>query len=423
MARQRPPEKKRSVTHGKRIAQVPTKAMTPPSDNQGFATARTEDQQLRAFEAAAKREISLPVEASIVGEPVVVISIHYGGHPRAGLSAHCRKGTLQYRGGLADLTFSAGSKEARFVARYRTWLGTDEPPQPSASPEATPHQRSASRDDIMVGKPVELIVLSCKSDALRCRQLGTAHELTLRTALGDEVPGEIITVLPTKQWARAGQPFLSGSVGASRSNVRALGLSPLALHPHGQWDPEREYWGEVGAPFEKWQKPIIARGKRPMFELEQVVPGKAPGDIDGDPIVEASELNAAGQRKRAQDRLMDLLAMDLRCIDAHAHLGNFAFVRRPAQAMRHYEMGTSIGALSLGKDFDGVLAWGLLDNRPFLRCMNGLGLCAWRLGKRREATAIFRKMLWLNPSDNQGARFNLAAVEAGRTWEESNEVP
>lgn len=30
-------------------------------------------------------------------------------------------------------------------------------------------------------------------------------------------------------------------------------------------------------------------------------------------------------------------------------------------------------------------------------------------------------MLWLNPSDNQGERFNLANVEAGRTWEECEE--
>jgi predicted TPR repeat methyltransferase len=65
-----------------------------------------------------------------------------------------------------------------------------------------------------------------------------------------------------------------------------------------------------------------------------------------------------------------------------------------------------------------VLPWGHIDNRPFLRCLNGTGLCAWRLGDRRSAAAVFKKMLWLNPGDNQGARFNLAAVEAGKTWEE-----
>jgi len=120
---------------------------------------------------------------------------------------------------------------------------------------------------------------------------------------------------------------------------------------------------------------------------------------------------------------MNLLSVDLRCLDAHAHLGNFEFERNPKQAFQHYEMGTAIGALTLGAKFDGVLSWGLIDNRPFLRCLNGMGLCAWRLGDRRGATAVFRKMLWLNPGDNQGARFNLAALEAGKTWEEMEDEP
>ena len=64
-----------------------------------------------------------------------------------------------------------------------------------------------------------------------------------------------------------------------------------------------------------------------------------------------------------------------------------------------------------------MLPWGLIDNRPFLRCLHGVGLSLWRLGKTREAAAAFRKMLWLNPGDNQGARFELADVEADKTWQ------
>lgn len=186
-------------------------------------------------------------------------------------------------------------------------------------------------------------------------------------------------------------------------------------------EPNDEYWGEEGEPIEDWAKPIIARGNRPMFELEQVIPGADPEDFDSDPILEAAERRSAGDERGAYDLLMNLLAKDLRCLDAHAHLGNLEFDRNPKQALRHYEMGTTgttIGGVSLGKDFDGVLAWGLIDNRPFLRCLHGVGLCAWRLGDRRGAKAVFTKMLWLNPSDNQGARFNLAAAEAGKTWEE-----
>ena len=78
---------------------------------------------------------------------------------------------------------------------------------------------------------------------------------------------------------------------------------------------------------------------------------------------------------------------------------------RPKDAIRHYEVGFRIGELALGPNFDGLLPWGHIDNRPFLRCMHGFGLCLWRLGRFEEAGRIFDRMLWLNPSDNQGVRF------------------
>ena len=62
--------------------------------------------------------------------------------------------------------------------------------------------------------------------------------------------------------------------------------------------------------------------------------------------------------------------------------------------------------------------WGHLDNRPFLRCMHGYGLCLWRLGHFDEAESVFNQMLWLNPSDNQGVRFLIDDVRARTTWED-----
>ncbi|MFC1641591.1 hypothetical protein ACFL5O_02715 [Myxococcota bacterium] len=261
-------------------------------------------------------------------------------------------------------------------------------------------------------------MLATKSNALRCRLLGTAREVTLRKAVRDEMPGSIIAVKPTKQWTHARHPYLVGDVDSVRFDVSALGLVPLELRDRGEWDPEEEYWGEDGEPMDEWAKPIILAGKRAMFEMQRVIPGADPYDFDSDPIVEASERNSAGDHVGARTILMNLLAQDLRRLDAHAHLGNFGFEHRPAQALHHYEMGVAIGALTLGERFEGALPWGLVDNRPFLRCLNGSGLCAWRLGDFPAARAVFERMLWLNPSDNQGARFDLAAVEAGRTWEE-----
>jgi hypothetical protein len=115
---------------------------------------------------------------------------------------------------------------------------------------------------------------------------------------------------------------------------------------------------------------------------------------------------------------MKLCQADLRCLDAHAHLGNFFFDSMPENAIRHYEVGLRIGELSLGDDFDGVLHWGLIDNRPFLRCIQGYGLCLWRLGHCEAAEAVFDRMLLFNPSDNQGVRFLIDDVKARTAWEE-----
>jgi hypothetical protein len=85
-------------------------------------------------------------------------------------------------------------------------------------------------------------------------------------------------------------------------------------------------------------------------------------------------------------------------------------------------VGLRIGELSLGDEFDGVLPWGHVDNRPFLRCMHGFGLCCWRLGQFEEAGRVFDRMLWLNPSDNQGVRFLIDAIRARVAWEDRPHV-
>ena len=115
--------------------------------------------------------------------------------------------------------------------------------------------------------------------------------------------------------------------------------------------------------------------------LDEVLPREGPNNPDTDPITEANERHEAGDRLGAEKTLMELCQSDLRCLDAHAHLGNPVFDRGPEDAIRHYEVGLRIGELSLGDDFDGVLAWWNIDNRPFLRCMQDFGLCLWRLGR------------------------------------------
>jgi len=118
-------------------------------------------------------------------------------------------------------------------------------------------------------------------------------------------------------------------------------------------------------------------------------PGWEAGDLDG-----------------ARRLLMSLAEADLRCLDAHAHLGNLELDHRPDLALRHYLVGVRIGEMSLGPSFAGVLSWGYTDNRPFLRCMHGLGLASSDLD-------LVVDFLPMSPREHKRAYFGLlAALEA-----------
>lgn len=96
---------------------------------------------------------------------------------------------------------------------------------------------------------------------------------------------------------------------------------------------------------------------------------------------------------RAETGILEgLLALDERCIDAWVHLANIAFDDKgPKAAAALYDGAVAIGEQSLPEGFSGVLSWGFIDNRPFLRVLHGLGLCAWRQRRWDDAERIFRQ--------------------------------
>ena len=287
-------------------------------------------------------------------------------------------------------------------------------------PGETNHKTASAAAGTETSSMVKLAVLAVRDRAARCRDLATAQEVTLRAErIWHVYPGEVVTVRPHTEWHYNGHAYLSGEIESVALDAAALGLEPLTLENVGLWDPREHYWGEPGEEIGDWAEPIMARGPRPEFRMNRVLPGEDPDDPFRDPIIEAVELEESGNRKDAHNVLMDLCQADLRCLDAHAHLGNFMFESLPKAAIRHFAAGLRIGELSLPDDFNGLLPWGHIDNRPFLRCLHAYGLCLWRLGRVDEAEKVFDRMLWLNPADNQGARFLLDDVKARMTWEES----
>lgn len=267
---------------------------------------------------------------------------------------------------------------------------------------------------------VEAVVLKVNQQSARVRIIGEDGQVTFRSGDIDEVvPGHLATLIIQKRWTWRGDAYASGEIENPRIDVASLDLEPLPLEggelddvasnsePYRRPDPYAPLWKKLTA------KP------RPSFEFDGIAWGELPGaQPEENPTCQAAELVEMGDPDGAREILMDTLARDLRCLDAHGHLGNLEFDLRPKQALLHYEMGIRIGELSLPAGFDGLLPWGQNFNRPFLRCLHGYGLCLWRLGRFEEAEKAFERLLSLNPNDNQGARFCWNDVRQKRGWEE-----
>jgi hypothetical protein len=380
------------------------------------------DEVLSAFQAVLDIESELPCEGRVIGEPVSLVAWEYDGNELLGLRARCRrKDGNEYLVSAWELELADTVAGVRILAAYRRWLGLKPPPKPKATVRVKKDSKASESVENVTRVPIDLAVLAVRQTAINCRVIGSEGRVILRSrALIGTVPGMIITVNPEKQWVYGGHDYLSGDITASRFDVKALGLEPLKLKQEGIWDPEDLYCGDEGPSIADWTMmlPVNARGRRNCYEMEQVLPGLDPVNYDNDPIIESNELKAMGDLAGATKILMNLCLSDLRCLDAHAHLGNLAFERWPEDAILHYEVGVRVGELTLGDGFEGVLPWTLIDNRPFMRCMQGYGLCLWRLGRFDEAGLVFKRMLLLNPSDNQGIRFLIDYVAAKEIWRE-----
>jgi hypothetical protein len=211
----------------------------------------------------------------------------------------------------------------------------------------------------------------------------------------DEIPGSIITVTPRKQWAHARHPYLSGEVSVLRIDATVLGLVPLALTREDDSNAEPNPSGG-------------GSNQRSKFRMECVAPVRE--ETGSDLLLEVQDCIETGDYVEADALLTEILALDLRCLDAHAMLGERPLTHWPALALRHFELGVAIASLSVGEDFDGMLPWGFLENRPFLRCLEGMARALHRLKRGAAAEAVLRRLVNLDPA----ARARVGAFEDGR---------
>lgn len=99
------------------------------------------------------------------------------------------------------------------------------------------------------------------------------------------------------------------------------------------------------------------------------------------------------------------------CADAYVLLAEET-ARSVAEARQFYEKGVAASERTLGPEiFEEGLGhfWGILSTRPYMRARRGLADCLWAMGEHEEAIQHYHDMLRLNPGDNQGIRYTLAA--------------
>lgn len=121
----------------------------------------------------------------------------------------------------------------------------------------------------------------------------------------------------------------------------------------------------------------------------------------------------AGQSERAVRMLRGILRRQAEHLDAMHHLALvLADQEREEEALLLWEEAAALGgaafppgAFQRGRD---LLEWAWLENRPFLRCPDGLMHAYGDAGLDLQAIDLGRELLALNPNDNHSVRCVLA---------------
>lgn len=188
-------------------------------------------------------------------------------------------------------------------------------------------------------------------------------------------------------------------------------IPPVSVERHPPDDPFEGFQEMLDDSFHPWIDEIEEFGPRPSVELDR------PYDPE-ETVLHALGLRRAGRLDEARQLLRSLIDQDPSDIDAYGHLALIAFEDEDDVPKAHalYARGVAIGNRAIGSGRDVMAFWGCNGNRPFLRCLHGVGICQWRQKMWPEARRTLNRLLWLSPHDNQGVRFILPKLRKRNVW-------
>lgn len=83
------------------------------------------------------------------------------------------------------------------------------------------------------------------------------------------------------------------------------------------------------------------------------------------------------------------------------------------KALTLYRQAVEAGERALGEEFiqeNKGHFWGLFETRPYMRAKSGVAGCLYAKNRVNATIEVYREMIELNPSDNQGVRYLLATI-------------
>ena len=143
------------------------------------------------------------------------------------------------------------------------------------------------------------------------------------------------------------------------------------------------------------------------------------------------DLLEQGDEKEAGHYFFRSIEIDPTYADGYNHLANIAWRKGEwEQAEGLYRKALELAEPEV-KDAPKGSFWGILETRPYMRALHGLGLTTWKQNRLEEAVGFFKQMLKFNPNDNQGVRYLMGPIhhqmgnleEAARWYERNGDDP
>ena len=262
----------------------------------------------------------------------------------------------------------------------------------------------------------ELLVLKILTNGFRTKNLTTKETLSLKTDIPYEV-SELDTIIfqIDKEWTFKKQKYATGKVIENKFILENIEMPKIKYTSEGLWDPNKAY----GDKAEEYFPEYIKEGYREEIILKEYS-GYGFYKPYEDPISNVAETE---DWYEAYDILTRLWEDYPECIDALVHLGSLYFEKK--DSLNHcyncYKVAVEIVKKSLPKDFDGIILWGFIENRPYLRALNGYCFTLWRQQQFEEALAVAEKLYRICPSDNLGIRFIIDKIRNHEEWSEELE--